>query len=193
MRDAYPQQFLNAFPDHDTRDRARGVWIAGLKDIAPKLVAKAAQKAIKENKFLPSLSDIRRLATTRDYSDYGLREPLLAYYEACRASNRTRNGVWSHIIVYLAARETGWTLLESEPQRFAFPIFERNYEILCNRLLAGEDLETSINKALENHAHLDQLRQAEANAERKLRAEMEARDIDPNGGRNEFLRILTNL
>ena len=72
-----------------------------MADLHPQQIKKAAIKAIKESKFLPSLSALRQLATLR-YADLGLKEPLQAYYEACRAQNRTREG-WSHVAVFLAA------------------------------------------------------------------------------------------
>ncbi len=193
MRDAFPQQFINAFPNPETLDRARSLWRKGLSDIHPQLVKQAAIKAIKESKFLPSLSELRRLASTKSYEEYGMRQPLQAYYEACRATNRTREGVWSHVAVYIAARETGWSFLESEPQTLVFPIFERNYDILYKRLLAGEDLDAEINKGLENHANRDALRCANDLAEKNLRAKMEAQEINPNGGRAEFLRVMADL
>ena len=193
MRDAFPQQFINAFPSKDSRDRARSLWAKGLADLHPKQIKKAAIKAIKESKFLPSLSALRQLASSHRYEDLGLRDPLQAYYEACRATNRTRNGVWSHVAVYQAAKETGWQLLEGEPQTVVFPVFERNYEILCNRLQAGENLDMEIHKGLENHAHLDQFRKSQAEAEKKLRDDMERHGINPDGGRDEFLRTMDEL
>lgn len=193
MRDAFPQQFINAFPTQDTRDRARSLWAKGLADLHPQQIKKAAIRAIKESKFLPSLSELRRLSSTHRYEDLGLKDPLQAYYEACGATNRTREGFWSHIAVYLAARETGWQLLEGEPQTVVYPIFERNYEILCNRLMAGENLDDGIHKGLENHARRDAQRQADMAAEQKLRHDMVEHGINPDGGRAEFLKTLSDL
>nr|WP_283777849.1 replication protein P [Sansalvadorimonas sp. 2012CJ34-2] len=192
MRDAFPQQFINAFPSQDSRDRARSLWAKGLADLHPQLIKKAAIKSIKESKFLPSLSALRQLCETR-YEDLGLKDPLQAYYEACRATNRTREGFWSHLAVYLAAKETGWQLLEGEPQNVALPVFERNYEILCNRIVAGENLEGEMFKALENHAQMDELRKAQIAAEKKLRKDMKQHGINPDGGRDEFLRMMEDL
>ncbi len=162
-------------------------------DVHPVKIKRAAGKLIRESKFLPTLSALRSLATSSTYNDLGLRAPQQAYYEACRATNRTHTGPWSHIVVYLAARETGWMLLESEPQTVAYPVFERNYEILCNRLMAGEKLDADISKGLENHTSRDALRRSNVAAEQRLRQEMVEHGIDPDGGRKEFLRTMADL
>ena len=97
--------------------------------------------------FFPDLSDIRKFCKL-NYKEAGLKEPLQAYYEACFAEPKTRQYRWSHIVVYLTAKQTGWHTLRSEEQRVALPQFERNYEILCNRILDGEDLEADILKGI---------------------------------------------
>jgi len=89
--------------------------------------------------------------------------------EACLAAEPRHAQRWSHPAVYHAGRETGWFLLASTPERKAFPLFESNYQAICERLANGEVLElptpaTATTRAPappspeEQHEHLEQLR-----------------------------------
>lgn len=188
LEDAYPLKFKRAFPTEEDLSRAKRVWYQSLKEFHPRRIVKAAQKALDTSKFFPDLSDIRELCKLR-YDEVGLKEPLQAYYEACYAP-QSRDYHWSHIAVYLAARQTGWMMLRSEEQRIALPVFERNYEIICNRVLDGEDLEADILQGLEDSRSKDAVRVADEQAEQTLRKQMEKQGIDPDAGRKAFLDML---
>ena len=189
LEDAYPLKFKRAFPTEEDLSRAKRVWFQSLKEYHPKRIVRAAQKALDTSKFFPDLSDIRELCKLR-YDEVGLKEPLQAYYEACYAPVQSREYHWSHIAVYLAAKQTGWVMLRSEEQRMALPIFERNYEILCNRVLDGEDLEAEILQGLEDSRNKEAVRVAGEQAEQALRKQMEKQGIDPDSGRKAFLDML---
>lgn len=181
LEDGYPLKFKRAFPSHEDITRAKRVWKNSLQEYSPRRILQAAKKALDTSRFFPDLSDIRQLCKLR-YDEMGLKEPLQAYYEACYAQQQTRDYPWSHLAVYLAARETGWLTLRSEEQRVAFPLFERNYEILCNRVLEGEDLEATVLKGLEDGRQQEVTRQARENAQRQQRETMVAQGIDPDSG-----------
>lgn len=178
LEDGYPLKFRRAFPAHEDVMRAKRVWKNSLQEFSPRRILMAGKKALDTSKFFPDLSDIRELCKMR-YDELGLKEPLQAYYEACYAPKQTRDYHWSHLAVYLAARETGWLTLRSEEQRVAYPVFERNYEILCNRVIEGEDLETSIMKALEDGRNKEVTRKAEEAAMQKQQKVMADQGIDP--------------
>ena len=192
LEGAFPLKYRRAFPDADAANASKRVWLQSLKDYPPRRILRAARKAIDSTRFFPDLADIRQLCKLR-FDELGLPEPLQAYYEACNARNRSRDGLWSHLAVYLAAKETGWSMLESEPQSVALPVFERNYSILSERIMSGEDLEAEILKALDNPARKNMMQNTEAMAQRKLRDDMEHHGINPEGGRDEFLRAMKDL
>ena len=181
LEDAYPLKFKRAFQTHEDIIRAKRVWKNSLQEFSPRRILIAAKKVLDSAKFFPDLSDIRELCKLR-YDEVGLKEPLQAYYEACYAPQQNRGYPWSHIAVYLAARETGWMMLRSEEQRIAFPVFERNYEILCNRVLEGEDLEASILKGIEDSRNKEVTRLAEEAAQQHQRKTMISQGIDPDNG-----------
>ena len=192
LEGAFPLKYRRAFPDNQAVDASKRVWLQSLKSYPPRRIMQAARKAIDTARFFPDLADIRKLCKLR-FDELGLPEPLQAYYEACNARNRTRDGFWSHLVVYLAARETGWSFIESEPQQIVLPVFERNYSILCDRIMAGEDVEADILKALDNPNKRNALQGSLAASEQELRKDMEKHGINPDGGRNEFLRAMKDL
>ncbi|RDH41426.1 replication protein P [Zooshikella ganghwensis] len=84
--------------------------------------------------------------------DYGLPSAEIAYREACQYSHNPTGAKWSHEAVYQAAKATGWFELKVMEERRILPLFERNYEIVTRRVLAGEPL-SSIPKALPGQVH----------------------------------------
>ena len=192
LEDGYPLKFRRAFPTQEDVMRAKRVWKNSLQEFSPRRVLMAGKKALDTSRFFPDLSDIRELCKLR-YDEMGLKEPLQAYYEACYAPVQTREYRWSHLAVYLAARETGWLTLRSEEQRIAFPVFERNYEILCNRVLEGEDLEASIMKGIEDSRNKEITRLTEEAAMQKQRNVMQDQGIDPDDSQTARKRLLGSL
>lgn len=192
LEDAFPLKFRRAFPTAEDQARAKSVWLQSLREFSPRRILRAARKAIDTTRFFPDLADIRELCKLR-FDEYGLKEPLQAYYEACNAPSRSRDYGWSHLAVYLAARETGWFMIRGEPQQTAFPVFERNYEILCNRVLDGDDLEADIDRALENTLDRSGIVCAEQAARKQQQALMKEQGIDPKGGRAVFLSVKDKL
>nr|WP_306671263.1 MULTISPECIES: replication protein P [unclassified Endozoicomonas] len=189
---AFPLKFKKAFPTDASLVEAKKVWIQGLSEFKPARIVRAGQKVLDTTKFFPDLSEIREHCKLH-HDEMGLKKPLQAYYEACYAPEQSRDARWSHIAVYLAARETGWMTLRSEEQSVAFPIFERNYNILCNRVLDGEDLEASIMKGIEDSRSKEAVRVADEQAEQTLRKTMEEQGIDPDSGRSAFEKLKESL
>ena len=188
LEGSFPLKFRRAFPRAEDQARAKSVWLQSLKEFSPRRILRAAKKAIDKTRFFPDLADIREHCKLR-FDEYGLKEPLQAYYEACNTLSQTRESGWSHLAVYLAARETGWFMVRGEPQKTAFPVFERNYEILCNRVLDGEDLEADMTRALENTSNRSQFDLAAQAAQSRQKALMKEQGIDPSAGRATFLAM----
>jgi hypothetical protein len=73
-----------------------------------------------------------------------------AYVEACRAPSPKKEYNWSHPAVYFAGRATDWFFIANEPEEKTFPVFKRNYDLLLQRVQAGEKLEIDLPPALTN-------------------------------------------
>lgn len=166
---AYHNQFHKAFANDEQITMAKQLWLNSLCDLPPERIAAGTRRAIRESEYLPTLHTIRKYCDPTP-EELGLPDAYHAYLEACRAPSPKTEQAWSHPIVYLAGSASDWFLLASSSESRAFPVYKRNYELLLDRLLAGEELTLPIHKALpetvsqplsseENHKRMQQLRE----------------------------------
>lgn len=144
---AYHNQFRRAFPDGAQLGMAKQLWMHALCDLSPARLRAGVRRAVKSSEYLPSLHSLREFCDPQPH-ELGLPDAHAAYIEACRASNPKRDARWSHPIVYRAGVESDWFFLANSPESTAFPVYKRNYELLIERLLEGENLDVPIPKAL---------------------------------------------
>lgn len=94
-----------------------------------------------------------------------------AYEEFCCKSHDLQGATFSHPIVRSAGKAAGVWEMRNLPRNKAFPIFERAFGLLRDRLIAGDDLGEELPKALpeetftplsrgENQSRLQALRAA---------------------------------
>ena len=106
----------------------------------------AAERAVKESSYLPNVYEVIRRCDPA--GTMGLPAAHAAYIEACLAPPPKREYSWSHAAVYYAGRASDWYFLANTPEARAFPVFERNYQLLLERIQQGEDITVDIEKAL---------------------------------------------
>ena len=140
----YHNQYHKAFPSQEKLNYAKKIWMSHLSSQQPKAILAAAHRAIKESEFLPTIKGILKYCN----ESYGLPDVHTAYLEACRAGSPKNAFNWSHPAVYFAGRESDWYFLAGSPEKQAFPVFKRNYELICQRVIAGEDLRVALPKAI---------------------------------------------
>lgn|SRR5690606_12779246 len=166
---AYHNQFRRAFPDATQLGMAKQLWLHSLCDLSPARLRAGVRRALKDSEFLPSLHTLRRYSDPSP-QELGLPDAHAAYVEACRAPTPKRGQKWSHVVVYRAGMESDWFFLANTPESIAFPVFKRNYQLLIERLLNGDNLDVPLPKALpeeigtpltreENQQRLRQLRE----------------------------------
>ena len=143
---AYHNQFHKAFPDHQSLSMAKQLWLRLLVDFKPQHIATAGRQAICDNTFLPTPHSIREYCDAAVTA--GIPDAKAAYIEACLSREPRQNSKWSHPIVYLAGKTTDWFFLSSQPEAQVFPVFERNYLLLLERVKRGEQLDLPVAKAL---------------------------------------------
>ena len=80
--------------------------------------------------------------------DFGLPEVGVAYKEACEKSSDPRPQAFSHEVVYLAGRATGFFDLRYRGDRDIRKLFERNYTMYIARLINGENIHSELPRAL---------------------------------------------
>ena len=142
----YHNQFLKAFPDLNTLNMAKRLWLRLLSDYSADVIMRAAEKAVKENSWLPNVHEVLARCDIADV--LGLPSAHAAYVEACRAPSPKKEFPWSHPAVYFAGRATDWFFIANEPEEKVFPVFKRNYDLLMQRLQQGESLELELPAAL---------------------------------------------
>lgn len=133
-------------------DSAKRVWARGLieaKITSDRQLQWGLAKARRsESAFWPSIGQFIKWCKP-DPEDFGLPSPEQAFREASRNSHPVAaNSRWSHPAVYVAAREVGAFELSNLPRDKSWPLFERAYSIVVQRVLNGENLDSQIPKAL---------------------------------------------
>ncbi len=147
---AYHNQFHKAFPDHQSLSMAKQLWLRLLAEYQPQHIALAGRKAICANTFLPTLHNLREYCDQA--ATQGLPDVKAAYIEACMSQEPRTEVNWSHPIVYYAGKATDWFFLQGQTEAQTFPVFERNYELLKERVRKGEVLHPPVAKAIEKQA-----------------------------------------
>ena len=153
LRINYGNQFNAAYPDVESSTAAMRLWLKSLADFPADLILRAAEQAIQHERYLPNLATLRSYCENA-YQLYGLPEARSAYIEACRAPQPKSGYNWSHPAVYYAGKATDWFFLSSESEQLVYPVFKRNYEQICERVIKGENLEEPVLKALPEEVHI---------------------------------------
>lgn len=144
---AYHNQFHKAYGQDGALNLAKKYWHGVLAEFPPEVILRAVRAVVRRSEYLPTLAAIVQ-ACENAYELFGLPTAPAAYVEACCAPEPKAQQRWSHPAVFLAAQETGWHALASEPQAQIFPLFEYNYRQFCQRVTRGEELQMPVPRAL---------------------------------------------
>ena len=165
----YHNQYYKAYSDTQVLNQIKKLWLESLASFAPETIRRGAKKVIEESEYLPTLNRMLR-ACQGDPEKFGLLDAHRAYVEACRAPSPKAAYGWSHPAIYHAGVASDWFFIANNAEKTAFPIFERHYLKLCERVMNGEQLpapqthalpetiETPLSKE-ENLARIEALRQ----------------------------------
>lgn len=135
----YHNQYYSAFGDVELLHQAQRLWLNSLLQFAPETILRGAKKVMEESDYLPTLNRMIR-ACQGSPEDFGLPDAHKAYIEACQAPSPKAAYAWSHPAVFHAGCASDWYFLASNTEKNAFPIFERHYLRLCERVINGEEL-----------------------------------------------------
>lgn len=168
---AYHNQFHKAFAAPASLVIAKKYWLSSLEDYSPQQIVHAAKRVISTQEFLPSIAAFIR-ACEEGLDLFGLPSTHQAYLEACRAPSPKVDFSWSHEAVYLAGKSSGWFVLANQSEATALPLFRYHYELLCRRVLHGEELtvehSTPIPKKMSRALSPDEKRQRIAKMKEEL-------------------------
>ncbi|WP_083766879.1 replication protein P [Cellvibrio japonicus] len=135
----YHNQYYSAFSQLELLNQAKRLWLNSLAQFSPEAILRGAKKVIEESEYLPTLNRMIR-ACQGSPEEFGLPDAHRAYVEACQAPSPKAAYTWSHPAVYHAGCASDWYFLASNSEKTAFPIFERHYLRLCERVINGEEL-----------------------------------------------------
>lgn len=138
FRANYHNQYYSAFGDKpESVGLAKKLWLSKLENFSTDVICSAAERIITESDYLPTL---HKMLTACRSESLPVKLPAVrtAYLEACRKPAPKIDQKWSHPIVYLAGRDTGWHLLANEIEIKALPAFTEVYQRYCDQLIDGQ-------------------------------------------------------
>lgn len=135
----YTHRFESAYRDETTLNQAKREWAMSLSGVSANLIEMALERCKREHAWPPTIAEFLKL-TQPEPESLGLPTVDKAYFEACRLCHQPTEHLWSHLCVKLAAQDTGYYFLRSEPERITRPAFEKSYRKLIERLAQGETL-----------------------------------------------------
>jgi hypothetical protein len=169
---AYHNQFHKAFSTDQQIIMAKQLWAKTLSDLPAARIMAGARRAIKGSEYLPTIHSVRNYCDLHP-EELGLPDPYNAYLEACRAASPKSEQRWSHPAVYFAGRASDWFFLASSSEQKALPVFKRNYALLCERIISGEQLSMPLPKALP-----EKVERVLSNDQRRQRLQKMRRELD---------------
>lgn len=135
----YTHKFASAYTTTEEVKLAKREWAIALKGFQEPLLAYAVERTKERFAWPPTISEFLSVIYSA-YRAYGLPEPRQAYLEASQCQHEPREAKWSHPAVYFAGKETGWYRLRTEEERVTWPLFEKHYVALVDRVINGEKL-----------------------------------------------------
>jgi hypothetical protein len=143
----YGHKFKSAFDDDKEIIIAKREWALSLAGYEEDVLVLAIEQAKRQYSWMPSIAEFLQLMDQCQES-FGLAPKEQAYAEACRHATAPSHHPWSHAAVYHAGRATGWFELKSLPRQATQGRFNQHYKTLCQRVLAGENLDQVKTSAL---------------------------------------------
>ena len=142
-------RFESTFGTKDAIEIAKREWALCLIGVSEGLLAQALHRCKTEFSWPPSIAEFLKLLKP-DTVQFGLPDTRAAFLQAvsCRVDPKEFN--WSHPAVYYAAKATEFFRLKTASEAEIWPVFEKHYGAICERVIAGEQLDIPSPIALED-------------------------------------------
>ena len=134
----YHNQFHKAYPDKNSLNLAKQLWLTQLERFDEKNVFESVSKLITTSDFLPTLSKVINSCIESKLKSNGIPNVNYAYKEACHSRNNFEKFSWSHPIIFYIGSKTGWDYLWTQAEKETFKEFKLNYDFLVNEYLEGK-------------------------------------------------------
>ncbi|MDI3323322.1 replication protein P [Pontibacterium granulatum] len=145
----YGHKFKSCFETQDELRLAKREWALSLRGYNESELVVAIDRCKESLAWMPSVSEF--LAILQELrGDHGLPASRNAYVEACMHADHPTKHTWSHPAVYQAGKATGWFRLRTEDEANVVGDFNYHYQVMCQRVRDGENLEEAVPMALED-------------------------------------------
>ena len=134
---AYHYQFYKVFGTDDKLNEGKKLWANSLKKYEVTIINEASEEIIHTQPYFPTLTDIVKLCEQLKKST-SLPSADEAFIEARKSFSPRKKYNWSHPIIYLAGKKTGWNFLNEKDGRDIFYDFKKNYEHLVKAVNNGK-------------------------------------------------------
>lgn len=135
----YHNQFHKAYPDKNSLNLAKQLWLTQLQRFDEKIVFESVGKLMTTSDFLPTLSKVINSCIENKLESNGIPNVNYAYKEACHSRNNFEKFTWSHPIIFYIGSKTGWDYLWTQAEKETFKEFKLNYDLLVNEYLEGKE------------------------------------------------------
>ena len=152
---AYHYQFYKVFGTDDKLNEGKKLWANSLKKYEVTIINEASEEIIHTQPYFPTLTDIIKLCEQMKKST-SLPSADEAFIEARKSFSPRKKYNWSHPIIYLAGKKTGWNFLNEKDGRDIFYDFKKNYEHLVKAVNNGKEFSIPEDSVDEELKPLDQ-------------------------------------
>jgi len=152
---AYHYQFYKVFGTDDKLNEGKKLWANSLKKYEVSIINEASEEIIHTQPYFPTLTDIVKLCEQLKKST-SLPSADEAFIEARKSFSPRKKYKWSHPIIYLAGKKTGWNFLNEKDGRDIFYDFKKNYEHLVKAVNNGKEFSIREDSVDEELKPLDQ-------------------------------------
>ena len=152
---AYHYQFYKVFGTDDKLNEGKKLWANSLKKYEVTIINEASEEIIHTQPYFPTLTDIVKLCEQLKKST-SLPSADEAFIEARKSFSPRKKYNWSHPIIYLAGKKTGWNFLNEKDGRDIFYDFKKNYEHLVEAVSNGKEFSIPEDSVDEELKPLDQ-------------------------------------
>ena len=113
----FHNQFHKAFPDEETLNLAKQLWLAKLEKYQNEITFRAIDKIIETSRYLPSLSAVLNQIKELKLIELNIPSSNDAYIEASSlGETNPLDFNWSHPFIYYAGAKVGWYRLKTESE-----------------------------------------------------------------------------
>ncbi len=138
----YHSQYHAAIGTRTREQNLIRLWKNSLDAYSTEIILKAANHLIKNNQYLPNISQMIDACNNILVGD-NCPDELAAYEEACSAPHPKNDYHWSHAAVYFAGARVGWERIETQPESTTFPLFKQCFKQVKAEIAQGVEMNVS--------------------------------------------------